>query len=341
MAKPTLLITGATGFFGRHLLQLLESKREFQSIALLRKKEDWKGYDWTRELKQVQLIQGSVLEPEAWENDSRLKGLKGIFHLAAVIRHSRKDPEDMYETNVKGLLAMVRLAAKHRCRLVFVSTSGTVGCFPKEEEWADEESPYVKQVVGSWPYYDSKIQAEQKAKALAKKLGVDLVIIRPPVLLGPGDHRSRATGHILRMLKGKLPFIVSGGMHFVDIRDATQAVYQAMTLSKPRPIYHLTGTSLSIEKFFQMISEIAGVRAPRFKPPPYLGLLLAKTTHQIESLLPKRDHSLLPDPVVFEMAAKHWNIKSRYAQELGYEARDPRQTLADTIRWLRENNKGL
>ena len=67
---------------------------------------------------------------------------------------------------------MVRLAARHRCRLVLVSTSGTVGCFRHPDATADEEAPYCEREVARWPYYNSKIQAEQTARKLADELGV-------------------------------------------------------------------------------------------------------------------------------------------------------------------------
>jgi nucleoside-diphosphate-sugar epimerase len=286
----------------------------------------------------VEAIEGSVLEPAKWIEDLRLQDLGGIFHLAAIIRHTRKDPREMYQTNVEGLLNMIKLAAKHRCRVVFLSTSGTVGCFTNPDQWADEDSPFCGDEVTSWPYYDSKIKAEQKARKLADQLGVELVIIRPPVLLGPGDHRLRATGHILRLLKGKLPFILKGGIHFVDIRDASAAIARAMSLPKPRPIYHLTGTACSIDEFFQMVGDISGIPPPKLHLTPSLARIVASATAQIEALLPKRKSPLLPDPVVFEMAAKYWNVRSRYAEgDLDYASRDAHQTLSDTIKWLRKN----
>jgi nucleoside-diphosphate-sugar epimerase len=339
MDPKKYLVTGATGFLGRHLLHAMAAKAEsMHPLALVRNPAAWEKMDWTGELGRVDIIAGSVMEPEKWQDDARLNGLSGIFHLAAIVRHSREDSEEMYHTNVEGLAHMVRLAAKYRCRVVYVSTSGTVGCFRNPEEWADEHSPYCEQEVSRWPYYDSKIQAERKAVALAGQLGVELVIVRPPVLLGPGDHRFRATGPILRLLQGRLPFILKGGIHFVDVRDAAQAMIRAMALAQPRPIYHLTGTECSIPEFFSLVGEIAGIAPPKIKLPPHLAKLVAAAASQLEALLPKRSSPLLPDPVVFEMAAKHWGLRSRYAeQDLGYAPRDARQTLSDTIRWLREN----
>ena len=131
-----LLVTGATGFLGRHVLQALaEMQPQQRVLALVRKRKDWAKQDWSAPLTRVEPLQGSVsgeggvAGSEAWPADPRLQGLTGIFHLAALVRHSRRDPTDLYATNVEGTLRMVRLAAQYRCRMVFVSTSGTVGVF--------------------------------------------------------------------------------------------------------------------------------------------------------------------------------------------------------------------
>ncbi len=334
------LVTGATGFVGRHLLKEMVKNSQARPFALARSLDSWEAQDWTWRLGSVELVEGSVLQPGKWMSDPRLEGLQGIFHLAAVIRHSRKDPEEMVRTNVEGLLNMIRLGAKYRCRVVFVSTSGTVGCFRSPEEWADEESPYCESVVGSWPYYHSKIQAEKEARELATTLGVELVILRPPMLLGPGDHRYRATSLILRVLSGKLPFVVRGGMHFVDIRDAVRAFLQAMVIPNPRPVYHLPGTQCTIDEFFGMIAEISGVPAPKLHVPAVVAQTFAAWGNRIGDLLSLKN-PLLPDRVVFEMGSHYWGTRSRYAQELGFVARSGRMTLKDTIDWIKANHKGL
>lgn len=343
MTKKPILITGATGFVGRHLLHaLVDQEKDLQPFALVRDPKAWKRYDWTKDIPTVQTIKGSVTDPKSWQEDPKLKNLAGIFHLAAVIRHSRQDPEDMYHTNIEGLLNMVRLAAAHRCRLVFVSTSGTVGCFKQPDQWADEHSPYCEKEVGTWPYYNSKIQAEKQARQLAEKLKVELVIVRPPVLLGPGDHRYRATSHILRMLRGKLPFLLRGGIHFVDIRDASDALIRAMKRPHPRPIYHLSGTACSIDEFFHMVQKVSGVAPPWLHLPANLARAVATATARFNNWLPGGTHPILPDPVVFEMASKYWDVRSRYAkEELGFVSRDPLQTLSDTVKWLRKNHVDL
>ena len=247
-----LLVTGASGFLGRHLLEVC-SRAQQPLLALVRDVQSWRAQHWTTEHESVDLVEGSVTELEP--QSSRLPPLGGIFHLAALVRHSRRNAEEVFETNVQGTLRMVHLAAAHGCRLIVLSSTGTVGCSRDPDFLADEEAPHCAAEVGGWPYYRSKIALERQARALAKALGVELVIVRPPVLLGPGDHRLRSTAIVLKALRGKLPFLVRGGMHFTDVRDAAQAISNAMQRPDVRPVYHLDGTVCEIERFFAWISR--------------------------------------------------------------------------------------
>ena len=253
-----LLVTGASGFLGRHLLESYGRTKQ-RLMALVRDPASWRAQQWTAAHENVELVEGSVtqLDPQ----HGGLPRLGGIFHLAALVRHSRRNTDEVYETNVEGTLRMVHLAAAHGCRLVVLSSTGTVGCSRDPDFLADEESPHCADAVAGWPYYRSKIALERQARALAEALGVELVIVRPPVLLGPGDHRLRSTGIVLKALRGKLPFLVRGGMHFTDVRDAAQAIANAMHHPEVRPVYHLDGTVCDIERFFAWIADLSGVPA--------------------------------------------------------------------------------
>ncbi|HEX5034061.1 MAG TPA: NAD-dependent epimerase/dehydratase family protein, partial [bacterium] len=243
---------------------------------------------------------------------------------------------------VEGLASMIRVGRHFKCRVLFVSTSGTVGCFADPKSKADELAPFQEETVGSWPYYASKIAAERQGRALAEKLGVELVILRPPVLLGPGDHRGRATAHISRLLRGKLPFIVNGGIHFVDIRDVSRAMIRAMKIANPKPVYHFCGTTYPIDRFFKTVAAIGGVAPPKLALPGPVAALLAKVSGLLDKILPPQKNPILPDPVVFEMASKHWGLSSLYAgKDLGFVSRDSIQTLSDTVAWLKLNDPEL
>lgn len=336
--RPAFLITGATGFLGRHVLEAVRRQLpRARLLVLVRDARSWEALDWREAVGEVEVVVGGLFSTGGWGADTRLDGLRGIFHLAAEVKHTRSDVADMVRTNVEGTTSMVRLAAEKRCRLLFVSTSGTVGCSTRPGDGVYEDAPFREDVVGGWPYYASKIRAEKEASRLARELGVELVIVRPPVLLGPGDHRFRSTAHVLRVLRRKLPFIVDGGMHFVDVRDAADAMVRAMTHPHPHPVYHLPGTVCTLREFFGMVAEQAGV-SPSWRVLPR-GLV--RFAARLNALTGSRLH-VVPDPVVIEMAGHHWEIRSRHAEaDLGYRSRAPERTIADTISWLRLNHPDL
>ena len=333
MSSPTgpWLVTGASGFLGRHLLEANErSDAPRRFVALVRDPAAWSAMPWTAGLTRVRTLTGELLDPAAWRDAPSLAGLAGIVHLAALVRHSRRDAELVLKTNVEGTLAMVDLAAARACRLVFVSSSGTVGCFRTPAKSADETAPYCEAEVQRWPYYRSKILAERAARNRAAEHGVDLVIVRPPVLLGPGDHRHRSTSYVARFLQNRIPFLIRGGMHFADVRDVAQALLRLTTLPRPRPIYHLPGTLCTLSEFYGRLARLTGKPAPR-------RVLPFRAAWWCAWLSERLGLGLLPEPGVIEMAAHHWAVRSLYAeQELGYASRPADLTLRDTIASLEE-----
>lgn len=336
MSPGAWLVTGASGFLGRQLLHsIAELAPGRKVVGLVRDRAAWRAMDWTGGLRDVLTVTGSVTEPEPWRDEAARSQVAGIFHLAAEVRHAWRDAELVERTAVDGTLAMVRLAAGWKCRLVFVSTSGTVGCFRRPGLSADEDAPYCETEVAEWPYYRSKIQAEKEARDLAAGQGVDLVIARPPVLLGPGDHKHRATAHVSRMLEGRLPFVIRGGMHFADVRDVARALVRMMALPEARPVYHLPGTVCTIEEFYAMVGEAAGLPVPRVVP-YRVAWVLASLNDRVGRALRGRPLARLPDPSLVEMASRHWSVHSRYsANELGYASRPGPETIADTVAGLR------
>ena len=302
----------------------------------------WHRWPWTRTQPHVRPLVGALGRPEQWWDVPELDGLSGIFHLAGRVHHSRTPDPAMWQVNVEATLQMVRLAQHKRCRLIWVSTSGTVGCSRDPAAAPDESAALARQTASRWPYYHSKIEAEAQARPLASALGVHLVVMRPPMLLGPGDHRLRSTHTVSSLLRGKLPFSLAGGMHFADVRDVAAALLAAMRRPLPQPIYNLPGHASPLPEFLAAAAELGGVSPPRFVLPYPAARALASLGSGSRRRLGAWAGLGLPDPVVVEMARHHWGIGSRFAQtELGYRSRQASATLADTIAWLRQNDPAL
>lgn len=324
------LITGASGFLARHLLDSLgPMEGDERPWALVR-----------RSGSAPPPMREIVAPAHAWYEAAApvsIGNVDGIFHLAAEVLHSRVNTHEMAHFNVASTLSMVRLAARHRCRMVFVSTSGVVGA-SVDPAAAPREESQPSAVSMRWPYYRSKADAEAQALALAQELSVELVILRPPVLLGPNDPKLRATGLVRKFLQGKLPFALSGGMHFVDVRDVSEALVAAMNHHRPAPIYHLPGSAMPLVSFFRELRQAADGRPtmPRVLP-RRLALGLARADSTLWTSLMGRSHGWLPDPVVVEMGTYYWGLGGTWARaDLNFLARPKEQTLGDTVRYLYE-----
>jgi nucleoside-diphosphate-sugar epimerase len=332
--RQRILITGATGFLGRHLQEQWTERGRADVVALVRDPDAWHQYEWTDDVVTDEIVEGALADvPDRIEDDA-FGDLDVIYHLAGVVRHSRARPEQQFRVNVDGTLEMVRLAAHANARLVFVSTSGTVGCFPRSDMWADEQAPYCEETVANWPYYVSKIEAERQARQLADRRDVELVVVRPPMLWGPRDHRHRSTGLLRTLLQENLPAVPNGKVDFADVRDVASLLVTLAQVSRPRPVYHAPGTACRTATLLDMIEAISDVDPPRTDVPTPLLWSLCEANRRWGDTLPLLPDA--PDPVYIEMAAHFWESRSVYAHnELDYEARSPRQTLVDTFHWLR------
>ena len=331
VARGRILVTGAGGFLGSHLLPKLPG-----ALVLVRMRGRGESIGRLDGCNETIPIVGDIQDPAPWR--PAVEGVTTIVHMAALVRHSRRGADEVYRTNVEGTLAMVRLASQLGARLVFVSTSGTVGCFSSCDEAADEGAPYCRETIKRWPYYDSKMQAEIQARALARALGVELVIVRLPVLLGPRDHVGRSTDLVGRIITGRQRFLMKGGIAFTDVRDVAAGLLAIMTAHSPRVVYHLPGTSCSLSQFFLQCAELSDAELPR----TFLPAMVARPAARLAAVAAKLmgSPSLLPDPVVVEMASHYWGFRSRWADELGFIARPPAETLRDTIAWLRSSYVG-
>jgi dihydroflavonol-4-reductase len=321
--SATVLVTGATGFLGRNVLDALaELLPEVRPVALVR---DRAAFLRDRAGAGLDAVEGRLEDADRWGGDPALARCVGILHVAALVRHSRVDTAPVFRANVGGTREMVRLAARLGCRLVAVSTSGTVGCSVDPTLAPDEGAPLVDRTVGDWPYYASKVAAERSARALASVLDVELVLMRPPVLLGPGDVGGRSTAVLRRMMRAR-PLVIPGGYHFADVRDVARAVVQALRHRAPRPVYHLPGWNGTLAEFAQLVASVRGRHAHPIRVPARAAHVAARLLHPFGRFV---------DPVLVEMARHHWNFRTRYsARDLDYRSRDPHVTVRDALCWM-------
>jgi dihydroflavonol-4-reductase len=329
--QPVTLVTGGTGFLGGHLVRQLVAAgvKPLRVMATT-------APGWLTELG-VETIQGSITKAD--DVARAVEGVAEIYHLAGRVSREDENAREMYQLHVDGTRLLCEAARARGVRsIVMASTSGTIAVSADGEGLPNEEWPTPLDIVSRWPYYASKVYQERVALEHFQGRGLRLVIINPSLLLGPGDERLSSTKVVLDFLARKINAVPKGGLSFVDVRDAAATFRAAMADGKNGERYLLGAANWTFEKFFSRLERLTKTAAPRLSFPSRLAI----TGSQALSAL-YRHWNLAPpvEAASVEMAEYFWYLDATKAtEELGFDPRDPQETLLDTVTYVRENFLG-
>lgn len=333
-----ILVTGGTGFLGRHVVGMLLEQGE--RVKVLSRRPNAELTD-----RGAQVVFGDVVDKATLA--PALEGVTRVIHMAGRVQRGPRDADDLYQVHVDGTVNMLNAASRVPVsRFVHVSTSGTVAVSEHPDPIPDETASYATEVVRRWPYYLSKIFAEKCAleaaepgllasggqAAAGSRVRVPVVVVAPSLLLGPGDDGLSSSREIVRFLRREIPAVPVGGVNFVDVRDAAAAVVAALEKGRVGEEYLVGGANMSLEAFFVLLEKVSGVAAPSVALPVKAQRIAARTLGQLEAALGLEGD----EAVALDMGTKYWYLNPAKARaELGFTARPADVTLRDAVAWLR------
>jgi dihydroflavonol-4-reductase len=325
------LVTGSTGFLGRHLVSSLR-ERGYEVVELVHSGAGSEG-----------AVKGDVLDRASIERAA--EGCDGAFHCAGKVSRKPEDAEELQRLHVEGTKNVLDACiAKNVRRVVVASTSGTVAVSDDPDRICTEEDEAPIGILNRWPYYRAKLFAEKAAfdrhgKTLPNGEAFEVVCVNPTLLLGPGDTNGSSTEDVRLFLERKIPAIPPGGISYVDARDAAEGMRLAMEKGVGGRRYLLGACNLTLRELFARLERVSGVRAP------LIPMIRAKQateiaragTKMLERLTSRLGVPMPVDPVSLDMAHFYWYLDASLAEnELGWTPRDPTETLADTVKDLEE-----
>ncbi|MDC3170840.1 NAD-dependent 4,6-dehydratase LegB [Prochlorococcus sp. AH-716-E13] len=255
-----LLVTGADGFIGSHLVELLvERGFDVTAFCIYNSNGNW---GWLENIspdkkKEIKVILGDVRDPLCVKQ--AMKGCDTVFHLAALIAipYSYIAPSSYVDTNIHGTLNVLQAARElNISKLIHTSTSETYGS--AQFVPITEDHP----LVGQSPYSASKIAADQMAISYWKSFELPVTILRPFNTYGPRQSNRAVIPQVITQIAKGENQIKLGALtptrDFNFVTDTCEAFFSVAKSGKTvgEIINAASNFEISIEKTAILISEL-------------------------------------------------------------------------------------
>lgn len=314
-----VLVTGATGFVGSRLSELLSIKENADVTGIGR------NLDRVSHLEKQGVILRTVdlLDTDALKKVVEDKDI--IFHTAAVMD---ADPDAAQLVNIEATENLVKLAGEAGvARFVHISTVGVYDMKNKNE--VDESTPLALEHPATYPR--TKAEAEIRAQNMAEKFELELSIVRPSMIYGPG-HGIWSEGMFKNILAGKPVFLGDGSAHFnpIYIDDVIDALI--LCAKHPKAAGEAFNISASITTWREFMSHYGELCDQKPKGLPLIVARLMALANKIPGINTPIDQGFI------EMANSYKQFPTQKASRLiGWE---PEVTLEEglnrTTQWLKE-----
>ncbi|MBN1270972.1 MAG: NAD-dependent epimerase/dehydratase family protein [Candidatus Aminicenantes bacterium] len=320
-------VTGATGYLGMALAWRL-AVSGIVVHALFRSKAKAANLNHPN----IRLVKGDILHPESL--DKAVKDCDYLYHTAALTAIWSENPSLFREVNVRGTKNILEKAVYWGIKkVVMTSTAGIYG--PSLSCPVDEECHRTTPCFTE--YERTKEEADSLALGFSRKKGLDLVIVCPTRIYGPGPlvQSNSVTLMIDRYLQGKWHVLPGNGKsigNYVYIDDVVNGQILAMEKGRAYEKYLLGGTNISYEDFFEVLKEVTQKRFALFKVPFFFMMSVAGVMTLYARLLRRVP---MVTPQMMKKLHQNWMVSIQKAElELEYKPIPLKKGIQKTVDWL-------
>ena len=314
-----VFVTGGNGFIGSVVVrQLVRAGHDV--VCLLRPSSN------TDRLADVVFgrVIGDVCDIEALR--CGMRGSACTIHLAAPGGWTADAPDELDRVITGGTRCVLEVAsALDGHRVVVVSSTAAINGSDTPRVF-DERSPYTIRDP-ALRYAHAKHRAEVIAMDACAR-GVDVVIVNPAEVYGPGDIGLNSAGNLLDFARAHPVLVCRGGTSIVHVDDVAAGIIGAMELGRTGERYILGGQNVSVPDLARLVLELLHRRAPIVIVPRRLARIFSRLAQRMRVPLPY-------NPAVVPYATRYWYMDNAKAQrELRVTFRDARATVTAALVWL-------
>lgn len=321
------LVTGGAGHLGTAVVRmLLESGKRVRILAM----------DQERHLPEgpVEVFKGDVCNPASLTPFfSNPKGQDQILiHCAGIVSISTQNTEALYRVNGEGTGHVIgqALASKVK-RMVYVSSVHAIPEKPKGEVITETSDFNPDRVIGH--YAKSKAIATAAVLEACRSRGLPACVVHPSGIIGPYDYgRGHTTALLTDYCSGRLTAAINGGYDFVDVRDVAEGILAACEKGRIGEGYILSNRYFSVQELLELLCSLTGgKRISHILPLWFLKAAapLCEAYYQWRGTPP-----LFTSYSIYTLNSNGLFSHEKADRELGYQPRNMRDTLRDTLEWL-------
>lgn len=326
-ASELILVTGANGFIGSHLVEALASRgRRVRAFVapntpvhhlLERSVEIYDG-----DLRDARALQGAV------------QGVGLVYHLGAYNNLWSADWDLPNAVNIRGTENLLQLARAAGVRRFVYTSSATL--YQRPSGPMISEADFLPQTPKQNAYEYSKYVATCRALEAARA-DFEVLVLSPTAPVGPGDRFVTGPGRlVVDFLSGRIPGYMEAIFNLVDVREVALAHLQADCLGASGEHYIVGGLNYPLTGIFHLLEDLTGLPAPRMKVPYPLAFVGAWLSERVSDWITNRPPSAPLEGVRLARESKPYDC--RKAQSAFQMApADVRRALLDAVNWFYEN----
>lgn len=330
MMNGIYIVTGALGYLGSTIVH---------DLVLMGKKVrgfDLKNVRHNNLKDKIDMVYGDITN---YDDVERLLNVREkniyVIHCAAIVSISSFPNKKLSKVNVDGVKNIIDCSIKHKVKK-FVHVSSVHAIPPGEKGTVIKEITHFNPKLVIGPYAKTKAEASQYVLESVKR-GLDATIVHPSGLIGPNDFgNSNMTRLFIDYINGKLSAVVDGGYDFVDVRDVSKAIIQALFKGQKGKCYILSNQYFPVKELLNIAAKVAKKEKVK-KIMPYWFAKSMAFFAEIYYMI-RKTPPLFTSYSLYTLNSNALFSHKLATKELGFQPRAIEDTIKDMVLFIKENN---